>query len=472
MIYDLLLKNSDLFGSNIALKDSETVITYSELNKFSQNLASNLKAAGLKKGESVMLLMPNTKEFVIAFFGVVMAGAVAVFADIKFNNELLQIIDENQVKFIITDSYRREKAESFASGLKIDIIVLQEESDCYTQSKHEWKPEKLTPDSPAMVLYTSGSTGKPKGILNSHATLEMALWNYSETVEFSLCDKLVGVTPFFHSYSFGSCMLAGLNAGAELLLQQSFQPRKIIELIKNEKITVFNGVPFMYRLICEQLGNYDGSLDSLRFCVSAGNQLFNDTALDFFKITGKVIHQEYGSSETGTMAINLSDDVNINIESVGRPLKHVNACIKEEDGNNLIYIKSPGIAIGYVGQDEFTRDYYQTGDIGEIDENGFIYIRGRVKRLINTAGLKVNPAEVEEVLQSHPRVVEVTVKGRPDRDFGEIVEAIIVSSDKTLCEQELIDYCRKSVATFKVPKIITFVDSLKKSGTGKAMSIN
>jgi acyl-CoA synthetase (AMP-forming)/AMP-acid ligase II len=169
------------------------------------------------------------------------------------------------------------------------------------------------------------------------------------------------------------------------------------------------------------------------------------------------------------MAINLSDDVNINIESVGRPLKHVNACIKEEDGNNLIYIKSPGIAIGYVGQDEFSRDYYQTGDIGEIDENGFIYIRGRVKRLINTAGLKVNPAEVEEVLQSHPKVAEVTVKGRPDSDFGEIVEAIIVSSDKTLSEQEVIDYCRKSVAAFKVPKIITFVDSLKKSGTGKAI---
>ncbi|GIQ63894.1 hypothetical protein PACILC2_24620 [Paenibacillus cisolokensis] len=182
-----------------------------------------------------------------------------------------------------------------------------------------------------------------------------------------------------------------------------------------------------------------------------------------------MIHQEFGSSETGTIALNLHEDPDLNIESVGTPLANVRVQVIKDrsQGTETIQVKSEGLSIGYLGEKPFLRDWYTTGDIAEIGENGYIYIKGRINRIINIGGMKVNPLEVEKCLLSHPSIKEVMVKGVPHSDFGEVIEALVVRKNTYLNEEELIKFCRSRIALFKVPQIIRFVNTLPKTGLGK-----
>jgi len=483
VIYDIVNDMAQKYSEKICIKSEIKDITYRELSDYMSELASRMIKDGMAKGQKVLILLPNSIEYVVSFFAINLAGGVAVVIDTKLNDELYRIILDNSVKYIITNQNGRQKLDrifdmhrdeqGFEEFNRLHTYLdddLLEKNFIQPISNSRMKCDEDELDAPSVILYTSGSTGHPKGVLNSHRTLQNALKNYCETVAIHNEDILMAVTPFFHSYAFGSCMLAGISSGATLLIQDTFNPRRILRLITTEKATVFHGVPYMYNLISDQIRGTKLKPDSLRLCISAGSPLSEEVARDFYNLTGKVIHQEYGSSETGTMAINLSDDPEKNIKSVGKPLKNVSVGTEETEDGSTLQIKSWGRSVGYVGNEPFSEGWYDTGDIVTIDTEGYIYILGRKKRMISVAGLKVNPLEVEQYISKHPDIDSVMVKGCKDEDFGEIVEAYVVRKLVNLSEQDIILFCQGNLAAYKIPRVIHFVGSLPQSSTGKVVS--
>lgn len=487
--------------NNIALSYDNQNLTYEQLCNKVITFSHEMKKLNINKRDEVLIFLPNSFEFAISVFSTFNIGAVVILADTKYNDELLTIFDENNIKLIITDNENLDKVKKYAKEKlynknKYSLITLEYKDDiksielnqislmndevvtsiCTEKSLQDncYIFEENVYDEKALILYSSGSVGRPKGIINTHKTLCNALINYKETINISPKDVFVGVTPFFHSYCFGSCFLCALSSGAKIVLQKKFIPRKILRLIKDEKCTIFQGVPFMYKLISEHYTKESDNIETLRFCVSAGGPLSRMIAEEFYKKTSKIIHQEYGSTETGTMALNCFDDFEKNIISVGKSLQNVNVRLVNLDENNIgeIEIKSEGMAIGYLNKQPFERSWYSTGDLGKIDKDGFIYIVGRIKKLISISGLKINPTEVEQVLEIHPYVDQVLVKGEEDEEYGEIVKAIVKRNNPNLSKEELKEFCKSKLATYKIPRRIEWTERFEKTSLGKIKNSN
>lgn len=469
MITDILFHNPRIQENRVALQEKDEQITYGQLQQKIRQFAGYLISQGSKPKEKILVWQNNSIHQIVSFFAVNLIGGICVFADTKFKQEMIDIIEENNVKLVVTSSLQ---AANLYCQNKVKIIRVDELSLTDAQEENlVVYLERLKADKSwlSTVLYTSGSTGKPKGVLNTHENLEEALKNYAETMNFTCEDIFIGVTPFFHSYAFDSCMLVALFHGSTLILMDHFVPGRVLTAIQEKKATVIHAVPFMYALMIEQLKARQYDVSSLRILVSAGSKLEEEILREFYRLTGKVISQEYGSTETGTIAINLSNHVETAVKYVGKPLCNVSIKLVpfEETEETVLTVISKGMAIGYLGEEPFDRSGYSTKDLGVI-EDGYIWIQGRVDRLINITGLKVNPVEVETCLKNHPDIEDAFVKGVKSEHFGQMVEAVLVKKREDLTKEEVAAYCKEHLAAFKVPSIITWEKKLVKSGLGKA----
>ncbi len=503
-IDDLLANSALKYKDNIALKYENVEVEYGSLNRSVSNFADYLMKHD--NGERILIYMPNSIEFVIAFFSVIRADKIVILADTKYTKELEKIIKENNVRTIITE---QENVMQIALYLSSEYDKKTLESCCLLSLEYQDKDAKqiniyeymcginlqgnkrlqvLVDDKKqkkinkfhymknqndyAVIFYSSGSTGSPKGVINSHLTILKALKNYVSTMQLHSDDIFMAVTPFFHSYCLGSCFLCALKVGAKLVLQKQFLPRKILSIMTKENVTVFQGVPFMYQMINEHYNREIYSLKSIRLCVVAGAKISERVMRKFYELTGIVICQEYGSSETGTISVNLSNELELNIVSVGKPLNNVSVRIVDcVEGIGKIEVKSKGQAMGYLNSAPFVREWYRTGDLGYINENGYIHITGREKQIINLSGLKVNAREIEDILVSHDKVLNAKVYGETDELSGERIEAIVICNDKSVTESELLSFCKKQLASYKVPnRIFLEEESSNVSGLGKIRS--
>ena len=272
----------------------------------------------------------------------------------------------------------------------------------------------------------------------------------------------------------GCCLIAAVRNGATLVFLDDSHPfvlsrRRALDLLEGEAVTVFPGVPFTFRLLAEAPGEAD--LSALRLCFSAGTALPRPTFDAFAVRFGVPIRQLYGSTETGTLTVNLDDDPAASFASVGKPVGEVRVEIRDDDE---IAVSSPAMTQGYLGLDELNRHvfrdgWYLTGDLGRIDDEGRLFVSGRKKLLIEVAGHKVDPIEVEDVVASHPKVREAVVVAVAGGTGGEeTVKAVVVAGDG--CgEQEVIEFCRARLANFKVPRVVEFRDEIPKSPLGKIL---
>ena len=466
-----------------AIVDRERAVSYEVLQKSIISLAVKLRSMGIRRGDRVAVLLPNNLDFVRSYFAIVTLGAIVVpLNDHYQENELLYFLEDCGVSLLITSrdfaelSHRVITVRQFPCKLFFVedwVEDLEEEVGFLGDFKIE-----LYPDSPVMYQFSSGSTGRPKRIARTHANLLFELDGFIQTLSITNEDRFLGVAPFSHVNGLMRSMMASIRAGATLYPLPKFERRTVAEAIGKSRISIFIAVPFMFSMLSQTTFRRRPDFSSLHLCVSASAPMPKKLNQEFYNNFGIYVRQLYGSTETGTISVNLSSNIEESLESVGTPIRGVEVGVFTEEGKvanvgeiGEFAVKSPAAIMGYEGLDEvnkevFRNGYFLTGDLGRRDKDGLLYLVGRKKFFINKGGYKINPHEIEELLESHPKVHEVVVIGVPTSYGDERVKAVIVPN-ASCTEEEIIEYCRGKIADFKIPSLLEFKDSLPKSPTGK-----
>ena len=343
--------------------------------------------------------------------------------------------------------------------------------------------EQRDPGDTSVILFTSGTTGRPKGVQLSHFELFMNADAHRQGFEMTEADIMVAVAPMFHTLGLSGVLNSTVLAGGALRLMTRFDAGQMLDVIEQDKATIFHGVPTMYHALLQhpKLADYDTS--SLRIAGSAGAALPAEFLDNFERKFGVVILELYGLTESGPVAtFNRRDDRKP--YSVGKPIWGVDMEVWDDEGRRLppgrenigeFVLRGHAITKGYYKNPEATAEtitdgWLHTGDLGYQDEEGFYFIVDRKKDLVIRGGYNVYPREVEDVLYQHPAVGQVAVVGIPDERLGEEVKAFcVLKPDHTATEQELIAFTKERIAAYKYPRSIVFLDALPLGPTGKIL---
>lgn len=484
------LKNSAAkFPDRIAYTFLYESTTYAELDSFVDSAASGLSAGGIKKGDKVAIMLGNCPEFVIAYYGILRAGAVVVPINPSYTEgEISYILSNSQAKAVIADS----SLEATLSPLKEKLEHLKV---IYTDSiEFEWTWERLILDSNekyespsieeddlAVILYTSGTTGKPKGAMLSHRNLAANAVSMVQLTEFTEEDRIIAVLPMFHVFSIATCINIPISSGATIVIVPKFSPTEVINNIRKEKATLFAGVPTMFSFLLQVPGATAEDFSTIRACFSGGASIPVELLHRFEEKYKVSILEGYGLSETAPVTAFNPLRGTRKPGSVGIDIPDVKNKVVDPDGIEVprgeigeLIVKGPNVMLGYLGMPEATSSalkdgWFYTGDLARMDGEGYIYIVDRKKDMILVGGFNVYPREVEEVLYQHPAIVESAVIGIPDKEYGEIVKAFVVTNDESITMNDILYFCQDKLAKYKLPKQIEFMKELPKNSTGKIL---
>jgi len=490
----LLLENAaKRYGGKTAIVLGEHRLSYAELDKDSNKIANALIKMGVGKGDRVAILLPNTLEYPAIYFGIAKTGGIAVPLDVKYKvDELASLYDDSQPKVMITGSPYLEPLIPVLSRFKsiehiIDIsakfegqhLSYQEIMATSSARRVEVEPE---PEDTALIAYTSGPTTRPRGVALTHHSL------VAETVisgdGFQQTDKDITILfalPMHHVVGLVGILLSAIYKGGTVVIVPGLSLSGVMEIIERERGTIFMGVPYIYALMVN-LAKTDGikhDLSSLRLCGSAGAPLARSTIKQFKKHFGMDIIDFWGLTEAACHITCPPVDGTGKFGSVGKALPGWEIRIVNNNGRELP-VNHPGEIIakgsimkGYYNNPEATANvvkdgWLYTGDIGKIDEDGYLFILGRKKDMIIRKGQNIFPIDIENVLHAHPKVAEVAAVGISDKLRGEAVRAVIrLKEGEVATKQSIKQFCLERLANYKVPKQIIFTDSLPKTATGK-----
>lgn len=484
------------FGSKKAIRCKGQAIDYISFDEKIGRFAAGLKQLGIKKGDRVAVILNNSPEFVICFFALARIGAIAVLINTKSTeDELRYYISDSMPAAVVFDSAFKEIILNKDLGGRSHlhyIIVGGPEGyggynsfngllSCGTPLR---EITELSPEAELIWQYSTGSTGRPKRVCRTHYHLSTEVNHFTDTVKINRDDNFMAVVPMFHSHGLCNSMLASLYNGCTLTIIDEFIPRDVLLCIERHHITIFPGVPFMFKMLSETYLKQAIDLSCLRLCFSAGANLPIEVSRNFHNRFGRYVFQLYGSTETGSVSISLPDADNAliekTLESAGLPMKGVQVKIFDENGDTLktgetgeIGIKSRAAISSYPDLyreniESFHDGYFFPGDTGRIDHDGRLYISGRKKLMINVSGNKVDPVEVENIIKSRGGIKEVVVLGTHDAISGEIVKAVIVS-EEDISMEEVTSFCRGKLSEYKIPKIVEFRSEIPKSPLGKIL---
>jgi long-chain acyl-CoA synthetase len=454
------------FSDRTAIWDPERSWNYSYLNALARQGASALLT--LNPSDNVGLLLPTIKEFALTYLSVLHAGKVPVPINFLLQPaELKFILQDAGIDTVITSTRFRDLV-----GFSVPNVVYLEELDWTAGAMLEPPPPPETkPDDIATILYTSGTTGKPKGVLLSHRNLLSNVDSCIEATGIGQDDVSLGVLPLFHSFGITVTVLLPLLEGCESIFLPQFAPDKVLDLLEGRKCTVFAALPSMYRLLTRTQVKRKADLSKMRWFIAGGEPLPAMVSEGFQKVFGTDLREGYGMTETApVISINLSDEVRP--RSCGTALPDVEVRIAD-DGE--IQVKGPNVMLGYYNRPDetkaaFTEDgWLRTGDLGYMDDDGYIFINGRAKDLIISAGENIFPGEIEEILAEHPKVLAAAVIGAPDEKRGEVPVGYVQPHEGVEVEpSELQDFLKDRLAPFKIPKEI-HVRQLPIGPTGKVV---
>ncbi|GAB4244516.1 MAG: long-chain fatty acid--CoA ligase [Acidobacteriota bacterium] len=480
-VAEVLVRQAEERPGHVAIRDEYRSCTYEQLLQEAFRIGRAAQEAGLHPGEPAGILFPNGADFVAAYFGILAAGGVAVPLNAEYRrNEVLHFIRSCGLRMILTSRFHEERCREFAPliqevGLRCPILFVEK-----LRESAAGLPGvvPVPPGQPIMFQFSSGSTGVPKRIARTHGQLLWELETLRSTLVFSPEDRFLGVAPFSHVNGLVRTMLSAIYAGATLYPLAGFDRRKVAELIERERLSVFIAVPFMFCILADSRFASPPDFSSLRWCVSASAPMPVGANRRFRERFGRYVRQLYGSTETGSISVNLDPDPADSLASVGTPLPGIRVAVQDEQGRPLgpgeegeLVVRSPGAITGYLDLPEANREAFRdgvflTGDVGKMDPKGRIYLLGRKKFFINKGGYKINPQEIEDLLAGHPAVREVAVVGLPTAFDDEKIKAVVVA-ESPVSPEDLIAFCRGKIADFKIPSLFEFREELPRSPTGK-----
>jgi long-chain acyl-CoA synthetase len=490
-IFNSLERSQSFLPNKNAILFGDTQITYRQLFERACALSAALRSTGdLQTGDRVALFLPNIPEFVISYYAVVRLGGIAVSLNTMFKrDEVNFILNDSGAKLLITTPNLLEQVpeakaipsvKTILSTAAADREGVRSLSDAIASTPGTSPRANLGEHDGAAILYTSGTTGKPKGALLTHGNLISNVYATNHHTKMAVEDKLICYLPLFHCFGQNFIMNAAVNAGATLVLHERFLPDEIFQSIKSNGVTMFFGVPTVYSRLLN-LPDLEEKLGSVRYYFTAAAPMTVEIARRWLERTGATIYEGYGLTETSPFA-SYNHDLAYREGSVGSPIENVEMKIIDAEGRELppgelgqIAIKGPNVMRGYYRRPEDTAEvicdgWFLTGDIGRVDDEGYFYLVDRAKDMINVAGFKVWPREVEEIIIEHPAVLDVAVIGVPDRDAGEAVKAFVVAKPGAgVTGEDLIQICRNRIANYKAPRLVEFVDSLPRNPAGKIL---
>ncbi|WP_035445768.1 long-chain-fatty-acid--CoA ligase [Bacillus sp. UNC41MFS5] len=486
-----ILKNSAArFPNRIAYTFLNQGKTFAELDKLVDYASISLHDAGIRKGDRVALMLGNCPEFVITYFGILRAGAVVVPINPVYTSaEIAYILSNSQAKAVIAHSSLEPTISSVKEKLEHLKIVI------YTESiETEWSWERLIQESKevfespsidegdlAVILYTSGTTGKPKGAMLSHRNMASNTASMAQLAEFTEEDRIIAVLPMFHVFSIATCINIPIASGAAIVIVPKFSPTDVINTIRREKATIFAGVPTMFSFLLQVPGAAAEDFSSIRACFSGGASIPVELLHRFEEKFQVPVLEGYGLSETAPVTAFNPLRGTRKPGSVGVDIPEVKTIVVDPNGMEVsrgeigeLIVKGPNVMMGYLGLPEATSSalkdgWFFTGDLARMDEEGYIYIVDRKKDMILVGGYNVYPREVEEVLYQHPAIVETAVIGMPDKEYGEIVKAFVVTNDESITMDDILYFCQDKLAKYKLPKQVEFMKELPKNSTGKIL---
>ncbi len=496
-------------------------LTYGEIDKMSTRFAAYLHSRGLEPGDKIALMMPNLLQYPIALFGSLRAGLIVVntnplytpremkhqFTDSgakailiaeNFASNLEEIIKDTSIKVVITTSIG--ELLGFFKSKMVNFVVRSikkmvpkyniENTVTFSQAIQQGGAFKIKefesqPNDTILLQYTGGTTGVSKGAMLTHRNLVANMLQVRAIMDPYLKEgeeTILCPLPLYHIYAFTVNCLTLMSIGSRnVLITNARDLSKVIAAFKKYPISLMTGLNTLFNALLNHKEFADIDFSSLKITSAGGMALQNSVAQKWHQVTGCQIAEGYGMTETSPVASSNPLDGNIRMGTIGLPVPSTDMRVVGENGSPLpveevgeIQIKGPQVMKGYYNRPDETvkclKDgWMSTGDIGSMDADGYFKIVDRKKDMILVSGFNVFPNEIEDVLSTHPKVLEVAALGVPDEKSGEVPKVFIVKKDKSLTEDEIVTFCKENFTAYKRPKHIEFRDDLPKTNVGKIL---
>ncbi len=457
------------------------ILSYRNLREQVENLAGHLQhACGVKRGDRVLLDMQNGHDFVIACFAILLADAVVVpVSPMNLAGELRHYLEDSDARVAITD----EDLSGRFAGLPLDFVFISGKTG--TSGKKP-RPSSSHPDDLCMMPYTSGSTGRPKGCMHTHATV---LHNVVGAARWKHIDENVvalATAPFFHVTGLIHSFLTAMWAGGTMVIQRRWDPLEAARLVERHRCTHWDNVPTMVVDLLSHPEALKHDLSSLKWIFGGGAAMPEAIAQKLFDLCGVRYLEGYGMTEAISQT-HINPPQNPKKQCLGIPTFDTEALVVDPvtleilpiETQGEIVVRGPQLLTGYWNNDQAYREswcevlgkegrFFRTGDLGRIDEDGYFYISDRLKRMINAAGFKVWPAEVEAAMYQHPAIKECCIIASPDERRGETVKLVAVLKQRASAD-EILAWAKTRMAAYKVPRKVEFIDVLPRTASGKLM---
>ena len=496
------------FGDREALVDGDRRWSFSEVIKAVESAARSFIALGLQHGDRLAIWAPNSAEWIFSALGAQIVGGVLVPINTRFKgSEAAYVLNHSGAKFLLCDNkflsqnYAQELRDSRIALPSLEHVIdfsgatdaqctpwqdfLAQGHSVPLAEVHE-RERKIMPSDLCDIIFTSGTTGKPKGVMSRHDQTIRVFTEWSSIVGLSESDRYLIVNPFFHTFGYKAGFLACLLSGATMIPVPMFDVPTVLKIVNQEKITALPGPPTLYLSILNHPERNNFDLSSLRLAVTGSAAVPVEMIRRMRQeLTFTVILTAYGLTEsTGTITMCRADDDPFTISTTsGRAISDVEVRVVDQNNTEVargtageIICRGYNVMPGYFENPEATAQaidtdgFLHTGDIGIMDANGYLAITDRIKDMFIVGGFNAYPAEIENALLTHPSIAQVAVVGQPDDRLGEVGHAFVVlRTEQTVSEQELIEWSRQCMANYKVPRHITFVDLLPLNASGKVL---
>ena len=496
-IPDLLDRAAETFGDDEAVFDpaSGRRVSFIELRELVRSAGAEVLSAGFESGATVAIWGPNSLAWIVNALGAVSVGAALVPLNTRLKgSEAADVLARSHAKALLYSEpflgidlaaelspYLKDLNLDAVYTLKVDQVPDVRETGADPAAR------PLGPDTVGDIIFTSGTTGRSKGVVTTHGQTIKVFETWASVVGLERGDRYLCINPFFHTFGYKAGIIACLIKGACIVPMASFDVAEAMRLIQDERITALPGPPTIYQSILDHPARADYDLSSLRLAVTGAAVVpvvLIERMRDELKIA--TVLTAYGLTEaTGTVSMCDPDDDAVTIATTcGKAIPETQIAIRDLDGRELlpgqvgeVVVRGYNVMQGYLDDPDATAaviidGWLHTGDIGMLDERGYLRITDRLKDMYVVGGFNAYPAEIEQALARHPRVAEAAVIGVPDARLGEVGKAFVVAKPNTLIEpDEILAWCREEMANYKVPRYVEVVESLPRNASGKVLKV-